>query len=84
MTPSADPPHLVLNMKAELKCLTPDGGSVVVWSANSQDGAKPEVFRFIPAQFDARSTPRIWEDKVIEFFKPLGRDHREAKKTLNK
>jgi len=84
MTPSADPPHLVLNLKAELKCRTPDGGSVVVWSADSQNNPKPEVFRFIPAQFNPSSTPKIWEEKVIDFFKPLGKDHREAKATLGK
>lgn len=84
MTPSADPPHLVLNLKAELKCRTPDGGSVVVWSADSQNNPKPEVFRFIPTQFNPSLTPKLWEEKVIEFFKPLGKVHREAKSTLGK
>lgn len=84
VTPRIDPPYLVLNIKAELKCFVPGGDPVVVWKANSQESAKSEVFRFIPPQFDARTTPKIWEEKVIEFFKPLGKDHREAKRTWGK
>lgn len=84
MTPSFDPPHLVLNLKAELKCWTSDGGSVVVWSADSQNNPKPEIFRFIPAQFNPSLTPKLWEEKVIDFFKPLGKDHRDAKNSHGK
>jgi hypothetical protein len=82
LTPSVEPPYLVLNIKAELKCLVPGGDPVVVWTANSQESARPEVFRFIPKQSDARMTSKIWEEKVVDFFKPLGKDHREAKRTL--
>lgn len=84
VTPRIDPPYLVLNIKAELKCLVPGGDPVVVWKADSQEHAKAEVFRFVPAKFDPRMTLKIWEDKVIDFFTPLGKDHREAKRVLGK
>ncbi len=79
MTPSLEPPYLTLTLSAQLKCPTSDGGSVVVWTGDTK-----EVFRFIPAQFDAKSTPRVWDERVLEFFKPLGKAHREAKGKLGK
>lgn len=85
MTPRWEGAYVVLDLRAELKYLTPDGDSIVVWSADSQENGKPkEVFRFTPQQFDPRATSRVWEEKVLEFFKPLGKDHRAAKKNFGK
>ncbi len=79
MTPSLEPPYLALTLSAQLKCPTSDGGSVVVWTGDTK-----EVFRFIATQFDAKSTPRVWEERVLDFFKPLGKAHREAKGKLGR
>ena len=82
MTPTVEGPYIVLNLKAELKYLNSEGGSITVWSADSHENERDrEVFRFIPGQSDPR---RLWEEKVVEFFKPLGKDHRDAKRTHGK
>ncbi len=98
VTPSVDWPYLVLNLAAELKCMSPNGGeAVVVWSANSQSNWKDAargVCRLDAARLDAHKDPiirnamvldfhKVWVQSGVDFFRPLGVDHRAARTKLD-